>query len=528
MSRGVSELFSNRVARVCAVACVAFTLTACTSPTSEDPVRLIPQGLQETLESLRDPWGLFVDPSFYSQPGGIYSTAMIDDALGGGLIADIDIKAVAPAVCDGSERKLVGALWYSWAAARVLGNAGPSCLDTEMPALSGDLPTDIPQTYAWVDAEKKRGRSASQALAHVESFRNSADRSNSPYVMWRLDQLEDALGLAESRANRVVSPPDGLESPAQLVEWWGYVNRCATDQRTCVDVKAPANDKVAQLAVGAGDDLSLTAAISILRINGANDFLKVLRDTVDSRRVENTGLLRTASFIGDVQTTYQVLRLDWQMFPGPAPDLTSAQLERRLEAIPQEDVVKRMQALAVLKAVDPKRWARYNGEVESARSSLDAAAITKDKVRRVGDLSTALGQMGEVPPKPRLDIFTIDTDEDKYLAKIALGHAAFFLNEDEVINSYSELGAQALEEARKPTEPVAQYIASLGAVLGSRIQLTPEESKKIETAADGALRGCFMGEKWAPDVYRTGIARSSACSIKVLVEVSAAGFGVYP
>lgn len=515
------------VAGVLALVCVA----GCTPAQSEaeESSRLIPQGLQQTLESLRDPWGMYVDAEYYQEPGAVYLTALLDGAVSGSSLQPVDLAALRETACAASaQRDLVGELWYAWAVSYFLGGDTPDCIESSQPEATGDASTDIPQVYAWVATQRARDRLVDYQDLALSAILDGASSVTSHYVLWRYEQIATMLGDAGMPQPKIGPPPEAIHGPEELIEYWGYVNRCAQRPDACdSSIEQPDPTHIAQVAISARDDLSLAAATSVLTTQDGGWALDEIMTSIAARTDRTTGLVRLRPFQGDVRTTFQVLRLDPGMFPGPVPERTAAELVARLGAIPAEDEVQRLQAIAVLNAVDPQLARHYDQEVGAIIDEMNSVGSSRASLRSDVIKATALGLMGKTV-SPRMKVFTIEDAEDVHLARFAIGAWWVFANGDEVVERYADVRTSALEISDRPVEPVAEYIAALGALSGPGLQLNPEDFDRIEGAADRALKGCELDGEWNEFLYRSEIDRENSCSLDVVVEVAAAGFGVYP
>ncbi|MHA7134394.1 hypothetical protein [Oerskovia turbata] len=496
---------------------------------SDEPAGLLPQGLRDDLESLRDPWGLFVDPTYYDLPGSFYATAMIDGSLAAGPQHAIEPSGAGSELCVGTEAQVIGEPWYTWAAAQVLPGREASCLSRDRPEATGDPSHDVPQLYAWASASTSSTTDHDAVRSAVERELAAAGRArvDSPYVMWRWDQLEDALDLSSTAAQRPAAAPSELVSPEGLMELWGYTMRCDARPATCDPTASLSDDlEVTRAGIAFGDSISLAGAIGILQARGADEQVSVLKDVVDARRDSATGLVRDSGFRGQIASSYKVFLLDHEMYPGPVPEVTSEELRTRLEQVPQDQTLIRMQAIVLLHAVDRQAFRQFQSEVDGVRKSLEGAVVTRDDLEHQVELAIAVAQVSEAPTL-HLELFPVDDDESKFLARKAVASWTLFDNGKEIVSVFSSVRDEALKEAENPTEPVNMYVAGLSALRGPGLSISPEQGARIADAAS-ALQGCQLGDAWSDKFFRFSVDKSSSCSLDILLEVSQAGYGVYP
>lgn len=504
------------------VAALAHVLVGCGSiPDRGGPAHR--PDLAPTLASLRDPVGFFVDPVYFDSRGSAYSTALLLDELHGDALA---LSAEeARRLCSSDERMVVGEPWFSWSMARIMGRDAP-CLVAEAPQTLGEPSHDIPLLFAWAESRLTAGEDRDHVLAIVGPALARGGHDASPYVMWRLDQLEDLLSLPSTAEARSVDPPGPtIETPSQLWDFWGYTMRCGTRQRLCSGGVRVSAEDAARAAVSFSDDISLAGALAIARVAGDGPTLNALRRDVALRRVNHTGLVRHQWFSGTIDATFEVLRLAPELFPGPDPALMTDDLLRRLEVLPASNRVQRLRALAILKAIDPSRWEGVRSEVDQAWTLYQSSVITRATLHSFLDASAAFSAMNLDVPRPRLEQFSVTDAPSEYDALVAAGHAWAFSNDGDILATHQDLRRRALEVASEPSEPVMVYAARLQALNGAEIGLTQEKIRDIRSALDRSLKGCALNGKPAMGLYRFNLDPASTCSLRFTVSFIHSGFG---
>jgi hypothetical protein len=481
---------------------------------------------KNALATLRDSSGLFVDPTFYDSPPSVYSTALIDDALGRPASHPSDVATVVPRACDAEERDSVGKAWFGWAMATVFGSEGAACSRTAEPQRNGDPSVDVPAFFAWASAQVAGGTSKDQLAASGREVLEAASaRHVGPYVMWRADQIEDLLGLPSTAARRPAPAPQELRDPDDLTELWGWTMRCGPHPELCSTPSTIDDRAVATAAASYSDDLSLAGGLAILRARGATELVAELTPDVERRRTKADGLLRAARFSGTIDATFQVLQLAPELFPGPDSALTSAELVRRLAVIPSDERGKRLRALAILKAVDATAWKRYESEVTAISSHYDNAVLGESSVKEFTAVGEAFGAMGIEGPLAKLELFDARDAESEYHARLAVGGSWAFTNQDEVLTHFKKVREDALAQAKEPAEPVVSYLAGLDALNGAGLEVSEAEQQAIAHALDTALGGCELDGVRVEQLYRFNIEKASPCSLQVTVAAVFSGFG---
>lgn len=486
----------------------------------------ISQGLRSTLETLRDPWGLYVDPTIFDSPVSIYSTALIDEALGRPESHPSDTGVAVKQLCASDERKQVEEPWFTWALTTTLGKAAGACANATIPQPTGTVENDIPQYFAWVKAQLVLG--VSKGILIDEAQKRLAaitTATNSPYVMWRADQIEDLLGISSSSEQRAASAPTQLLGPDDLTELWGYTMRCAARSVLCSARSAIDDQQVAVAAVSYPDDLSFAAGIAILRARNSNGYLSELTKSVDARRNTSLDFLRSSRFTGSIDASYAVLELAPDLFPGDSPEITSAELLRRYTAIPNTEKVTRLRILALLKAVDFRVWSEHKNDLKNIFDSYQTTRINEIAMKDFLDAAGAFGVMNEDPPAAELQLFDANSPESIYHARLALGNSWAFNNDDELLSHFSGIGKDSLAAADNPSEPIVSYIAGLSAINGLGQDISQERRTAISATLNNALKGCVLNGKRTDTLYRFSLDPVSSCSLKVTVDAIHSSFG---
>jgi hypothetical protein len=316
-----------------------------------------------------------------------------------------------------------------------------------------------------------------------------------------------------------------LGSPDDLTELWGYTMRCQSRPRLCTGTPATTDQEIAIAAVTYPDDLSLAGALAVLRVRGSSGYADEIAAGVDERRLNRVGLIRATRFVGTVDASFQVLQLMPGMYPGAHPEVTSAEIQRRLALIPSTSSAKRLRAIALLKAVDEPGWGKWAPEAHAVFASYDAQAVTKTALRNYIDIAETFGAMSLDAPSARLQIFPVNDPESEYLARLACANAWAFSNGDDILKAYDAIRQRALAQAESPSEPVVSYVAGLQALNGSGINLTQDKRAGISDALNKALLGCFVNGVHVDHLYRFNVASSASCSLSITTEVARSSFG---
>lgn len=411
----------------------------------------------------------------------------------------------------------------------VLGKAGSACSELSEPPRTGNPTVDIPQHFAWAQAVLAGGGSTEAVATKVRPILGEQQgKDPSPYVMWRMDQLEDMLGLPSTALSRPAAAPAGLGGPDDLTELWGYTMRCQSHRDLCASAETVSDRDVAVAAVSYPDDLSLAGAIAVLRARSATAYFEDLTRDVEARRVKEDGLIRGSRFAGTIDTTFIVLQLAPGLFPGDDPEITSAELLRRLQLIPADDTVKRLRAIAILKAVDGSAWQGWQAEMDASFAKYDKSEVTKDSFREFVDVATAFGVMGTDAPTAHLNVFEVRDAETEYLAWLASADAWAFSNGDEVLRKYLEVRQNALAQAETPSEPIVSYVAGLRSLAGPGVSVSAQRREAITQGLKEGLLGCVIDGARTEYLFRFNTDSSSACSLTITEEVIKSSFGDFP
>lgn len=483
-------------------------------------------GLANTLAALRSSSGLYVDPTYYQSPASVYSTALIDDAVGRPESHPADAQSVVKEICSSDEKSRIGGPWFGWAVSTALGKDAEPCLHIPRPKSTGDPATDIPVYFAWTSSQLVAGVPKGDLIEEGRTLLKEATGAGlGAYVMWRADQLEELLGLPSTAAQRVASPPANLHSPDDLTELWGYTMRCENNAALCQTPTAIDDQAVADAAVEFPDDLSLAGGLAILRARGATEQIAALTPQVEARRIPSKDLLRGTRFDGSVDATFEVLRLAPELFPGPDPQSTASTVTGQLATMPPDATVRRLHALAVLKAVNPDAWDRHLPEVNKIFNRYNGAHLTEDSVKEFTQIGTVFGTMQLEGPMATLTLFDVRDAESEYHARLAVGASWAFTNQDEVLRHFAALRKEALAKAETPTEPIVSYLASLDALNGGDLVVDDAHRTAIIQAVNSALRGCELNGVRTDQLYRFTLDPESPCSLQVSLAVLDSGFG---
>ena len=488
--------------------------------TAQAPSADYPQGLKAELQALRDPNGLFIYPGYYRQPGSLYSTALVADALGGWPVTPEQTRAAAAAACPSEESKLVDPAWLAWAASETLGPSGfgpptPACLTRTPPAATGDPNQDIPLLWAWAQtsANLKEARSQIAGVVVSRLARVADAEVRSPYVRWRLDQLNTLIGAPDTAVVHTGPPPGRLSDPTDLLDLWGYTERCAAHRELCVSSGVPDFDAVVAAERYFGDDLSLAAAIRIARIQHKNSKLEEYREGLKSRVDPSTGLIRSARPEGDIASTFLILQMAPDLFPGPAAAATAGVMQADLQPGIKLDPPTRMKAIAILKALGGRAWTAYRHEISAAIRGLTVTPVTRSSLPSRVELIDALRLLDPDVPLVALTTFPTTDARSQQLARLALAHIDIFANAAAVRRAFSAVSATLVAEAAAPRDPLAAYFAVANAISGAELQLDPSQHARIVTAMSRA-QGCSLNGTAKEYLFRSSMATRESCSLE--------------
>jgi hypothetical protein len=521
----------RRAAGLVTSAAMAVVASGCApDQTAKAPNAAYPQGPKAELQTLRDPNGLFIYPGYYRQPGSIYSTALVGSALGGWHLSPAQAKAARAAACQGEEPKLVHPAWFGWATSEVLGrdasvSSVPTCMTRTPPVASGDPAQDIPLLWAWAQAgvTLKEPRSGLARVVTPRLARLAVDRVTSPYVRWRLDELNALVGTPDTAVAHPAPPPSRLTDPTDLLDLWGYTQRCAAHRQLCVPSGVPTFDAVVSAERYFGDDLSLSAAIAIARVQGKDSAVTAYRASLTSRLDPATGLIRSARPEGDIASTFLVLQMAPELFPGRAAAATARVMQDDLRLGAKLDVVTRLKAIAILKALGGTAWTAFRPEVTAAIGGLTSSPVTLSSLQSRVDLVEALRLLDPNVPLVTLTPFATPDDRSQQLARLALAHADVFANAAAVRAAFAGVSARLLAQAAAPGDPLVPYFTAANAVSGAELQPDPARHQQIVTAMSG-VQGCSLNGTAYTYLFRSSMATRESCSLEATWQAIRSGF----
>lgn len=494
------------------------------------PIVSDPQGLKTELQTLRDPNGLFIYPGYYRQPGSVYSTALVGAALGGWQLTTRQTNVASAAVCHGSEPKIVHPAWLGWAVSEILGrgvlnSAAKACITTTAPTPTGDPTADIPLLWAWAQAsanlKQPRSQIATTVKARLEGL--AVEAVKSPYVRWRLDQLEHLIGAPDTAAIHVAPPPPRLAEPTDLLDLWGYTERCAAHRKLCVKAGVPNFEAVDAAERLFGDDLSLAAAIGIARIQRNDSAIAAYRMALAARIDPSTGLIRSARPEGDIASTFLVLQLAPDLIRGPRAAATAQVMKDDLELGPKIDDVTRMKAIAILKALGDPAWTGYRQQVTANVNELTSAPVTVSSLQSKVDLIEALRLLEPNVPLVTLTIFATNDARSQHLARLALAYADIFANADALRSAFSGVRSRLVSVASQPVEPLVSYFTAANAINGSSIQLDAADHQRIVKGMR-TVQGCTMNGKDYAYLFRSSLESRESCSLEATWQAMRSSF----
>lgn len=501
----------------------------CGSTPGEDgkAVPRIDPVLYEFLDSSRDEFGLIIDPAASQPNPSIYTTALLDQASGDQLRGDVDLDALTDDLCRSPEAEIIGEPWYEWALAHLIDDpAALTCLTSlNIPEITGDPRTDVPQLYAWVHTRLLAGTSPQELGPIAGEQLTNAAVVDSPYVNWRWDQLESLLDLPGTAQIRPAPAPETISTPDELIELWSYLERCElSPDCDTADSVPPVN--VASMALGAGDDLTLAAGLGVTRILDLDREFGRLLDEVKARRVSPAMLTSATTPDGTIESTFMALWLDPSLFSDDPPAALSQELQYRLSLLPQDGSVTRFQAIAILQAIDEPVYSDYAPEVDELVATIDAASYTASQLPWIAAMAPVLGVL-EVSASPHLELFEVTDAESSYHARLALAHSWMFSNGDEVAAHFAAEQEGALAQATTPSEPLPLYIAGLSALTGPGLTIPQDNHATIKAELDSSLKGCIDNGMQIKEMYRMTLDPDSPCSLRITYLVAASGYGVF-
>lgn len=489
-----------------------------------------PQGLKAELQTLRDPNGLFIYPGYYRQAGSLYSTALLGDALGTWPLDRSQAAAATAALCHGQEPKLVHPTWLGWAATEILGkNAFRSsvhaCLSSMPPAPTGDPTQDIPLLWAWARTAAGLGMpraKISSVVAPRLAFLPVAGLT-SPYVRWRLDQLSDLAGAEDTAVAHPAAPPSRLVDPTDLLDLWGYSERCAAHHQLCGASSVPDAEAAIEAERYFGDDLSLSAAIAIARIQGKAALVAALRRSITERVDPETGLVRSGRPEGDVASTFLALQMAPDLFPGPTPGATAQVMQDDLKLGRMLDTATRLKAVAVLKASGGPAWTAYKPEISAAMRALTSTPTTRSTLQSQVDVIEALRLLDPHVPLVTLTTFPTTDQQSQQLARVALAHADVFANAAAVRSSFASVRERLLAEAVAPQDPLVAFFSAANAISGAELQPDPAFHDRLVVGMS-RTQGCSLNGRTYRYLFRSMMATRESCSLEATWQAIRSGF----
>lgn len=498
--------------------------------TTNPPSAAYPQGLKTELQTLRDPNGLFIYPGYYRQAGSLYSTALLGTALGGWPLTRPQATAAAAALCRGQEPKLVHPTWLAWAATEDLGenafhSSARACLSTAPPAPTGDPTQDIPLLWAWARTGARVGmpRAKISSVIAPRLARLPLDSVSSPYVRWRLDELDVLTGAADTAGAHPAAPASRLVDPTDLLDVWGYAERCAAHHELCGARGVPDVEAVLEAERYFGDDLSLAAAIAIARIQGKTAMVAGLRQSITQRVDPETGLVRSGRPEGDVASTFLVLQMAPDLFPGPTPGATARVMQDDLKLGSTLDTATRLRAIAVLKASGGPAWTAYEAEISTAVRGLTATPTTRSTLQSRIDVIEALRLLDPNVPLVTLTTFPTGDGESQQLARVALAHADVFANAAAVRRAFAGVRERLLAEASTPNDPLVAFFAAANAISGAGLQPDPAVHQRL-VAGMSRTQGCSLNGTAYRYLFRSSMAARESCSLEATWQAIRSGF----
>jgi hypothetical protein len=498
--------------------------------TTRLPSAAYPQGLRAELQTLRDPNGLFIYPGYYRQAGSLYSTALLGAALGGWTLTHQQATAATAALCHGQEPKLVHPTWLAWAATETLGenafhSSAGACLSRTPPAPTGDPTQDIPLLWAWARTVASLGmpRAKISSVAAPRLAHLPVDSVISPYVRWRLDQLDVLTGAADTAVAHPAAPPSHLVDPTDLLDLWGYAERCVAHQELCDSSGAPNVKAVLEGERYFGDDLSLAAAIAIARIQGKTALVATLRQSIAQRVDPETGLVRSGRPEGDIASTFLVLQMAPDLFPGPAPAATARVMQDDLELGSRLDTATRLRAVAVLKASGGPAWTAYKAEISTAVRWLTSTPTTRSSLQSRVDVIEALRLLDPNVPLVTLTTFPTADAEAQQLARLALAHADVFANAAAVRIAFASVRERLLAEAVTPKDPLIAFFSAANAISGAELQPDPALHQRLVVGMS-RTQGCYLNGRAYRYLFRSSMAAGESCSLEATWQAIRSGF----
>jgi hypothetical protein len=445
---------------------------------------------------------------------------MVGAALGGWQLTAQQTQVARAAVCHGPEPKMVHPAWLGWATSEILGRAAldspaKACITTTVPTPTGDVTADIPLLWAWAQAatnlKQPRSQIARTVAARLAGL--AVDGVKSPYVRWRLDQLEHLVGAPDTAAVHAAPPPRRLADPTDLLDLWGYTERCAAHRELCVTSGVPNFDAVVAAERLFGDDLSLAAAIRIARIQRNDSAVAAYRAALAARTDPATDLIRSARPEGDIASTFLVLQMAPDVLRGPRAAATAQVMKDDLQLASKIDAATRMKAIAILKALGNPAWTAYQNQITEDINGLASTPVTLSTLQSKIDLIEALRLLEPNVPLVTLTTFPTNDARSQQLARLALAYADVFANSSAVRSAFSGVRSRLVTVASQPADPLVSYFTAANAINGSSLQLDPVVHEQIMKGMR-TIQGCSINGKDYAYLFRSSMATRESCSLE--------------
>jgi hypothetical protein len=450
--------------------------------------------------------------------------------LGNWQLTDSQSRAALIALCHDDEQRLVHPVWLRWAASELLGRgtagfARKPCLAVTPPHPTGDATQDIPLLWAWAQgsANLKEPHGRIAEIVAPRLARMVWGGVTSPYVLWRLDQLEHLVGAPDTASTRDAPPPPRLADPTDLLDLWGYTERCAAHRALCATSGVPKFDAVVAAERLFGDDLSLAAAIGIARIQRNDSALGRYRLALAARIDPASGLIRSARPEGDIASTFLVLQLAPDLLRGPRAAATAQVMKDDLQLGSKLGPAARMKAVAILKALGDPAWTGYQQQVAASVNALTSAPVTVSSLQAKVDLIEALRLLEPNVPLVTLTTFSTKDARTQQLARLALAYADVFANSDAVRSAFSGVRSRLVTVASQPAEPLVAYFTAANAISGSSLQLDAVEREHIVQGMR-LVQGCTINGKDYAYLFRSSMAARDSCSLEATWQAMRSSF----
>jgi hypothetical protein len=489
-----------------------------------------PEGLKGELQTLRDQNGLFIFPGYFRGRGSVYSTALLASALGDWQLSPAQRKAAVGELCLGADVKTVHPVWLAWAASELfdrdlLGSALPGCISRNPPPSLGDPNEDIPMLWAWAQtgANWRERPDGVELVVRTRLASMDLDRITSPYVRWRLEKLDGLIGAPDDRSAHVAPPPPRLAQPDDLLDLWGYVERCAAHAGLCTAQNTPDLGMVTAAERSFGDDLSMAAAIGIARILNNRSVVARYQQGLLARTEAVTGLVRSARPEGDIESTFLALQIAPDLFPGPAAQATAQVMRDDLRLGTKLDTTSRVKALAILRAVGAKDWTDYAAEIRNVEDGLRSRLVTQSSLQSTVELVDALRLLDPHVPLVKLRPFPKTDARSTHLARLALANADVFANAEAVRKDFVSPTSQLVSDAKQPKDPLVAYYSTVNAIAGAEIQLDPPDHRAVSVGIR-SVQGCSLNGTTYTYLFRASAASRESCSLAATWQAIRSGF----